>query len=94
MVRGTPINTTLFKFITVFCGTDIILEISPVFRLNLRNIHEILSVPPNNVMDLNNVKTSKILENTSIKMIDGRAGWRMKLDENPHLTFIRRVQVG
>jgi hypothetical protein len=94
MVRGTPINVTSFIFITVFCGTDIILGISPIFRLNVRNIHEILLVPQHNVMDLNNVMPSKILKNTSIKMIDGTARWRMKLDENPHLTFIRWVQVG
>ena len=94
MVRGTPINITLFIFTTVFCGTNIILGISLIFKMNVGNIHEILSVPQNKIMDLNNVRTAKFMENTSIKMIDGRAGWRMKLDENPHLTFIRRVQVG
>jgi hypothetical protein len=94
MVRGTPINITLFRFMPVFRGTGIILGISPIFRLNVGNIHELLSVPQNNIMDLNNLMTSKILENTFIKMIDGRTVWRMKLDENPHLTFICRVQVG
>ena len=44
------LHITSFKSITLFCGTDNIMRIFPTFKFLV-----LLSVPQNNVMDLNNV---------------------------------------
>jgi hypothetical protein len=53
--KSSTLNITLFRFITMFFGTDIIYGIFPTFNPNGRIFHRILSIPKNIVIDLNNV---------------------------------------
>jgi hypothetical protein len=59
MLHGLASNIqsfiTLFKFITMFMGPTIFHIIFPTFKLNVKMFREILSVPKNTLMDLNNV---------------------------------------
>ena len=52
---GYDLSITLFISITMSYGIDIILWNILVFRLNVRIFCQILSIPRNIVMDLNNV---------------------------------------
>ena len=56
---------TLFKYITMFCGTDNNSQYIPhIFRLNMGIFYGILSVPQNTVMNLNNVMFTKLIDFT------------------------------
>jgi hypothetical protein len=53
MLHGLAPN--IQSFITMFMGLTIFHIIFPTFKLNVKMFREILSVPKNTLMDLNNV---------------------------------------
>ena len=48
-------DITLYRSITMFCGTDNILQYIPSFRLNVKNILQRTVSPTITAIDLNNV---------------------------------------
>ena len=54
-MNGSDVYITSFRSITMFCRTNNICGIFPIFTSNMRIFYRILSVPHNTVMDLYNV---------------------------------------